>query len=105
MQDQSTGEVFARKIICLFGDVTKEDIVNEARVTSELCQPQRSNTVVEVMRYAWLPGHPSYYYIDMEYCSETLEHWIRRRRNTQYSGHDTISDVVRESRNAIIQKD
>ena len=28
------------------------------------------------MRHAWLPGNPSYYYIDMEYCPRTLQEWI-----------------------------
>src|SRR6266496_79659 len=40
---------------------------------SELCSPGRSRMVVEVTRYGWLPRHPSLYYIDMEYCPETLE--------------------------------
>src|SRR5438477_5267223 len=78
MQDKGSGEVFARKIIRIFDAVRKEDIADEARVISELCQPGRSKTVVEVMRHDWLPRNPSYYYIDMEYCPETLKNWIRR---------------------------
>lgn len=40
---------------------------------SELCRPGRSSTVVEVTKHGWLPRHPLLYYIDMEYCPETLE--------------------------------
>jgi len=76
MHDERTGEVFARKILRTFGDVTREDIDNEARAVSELCAPGKAKNVVEVMRHGWLPHHSSYYYIDMEYCSETLEEWI-----------------------------
>jgi serine/threonine protein kinase len=40
---------------------------------SDLCRPGGSNTVVEVTKHGWLPRHPSLYYMDMEYCLETLE--------------------------------
>jgi len=40
---------------------------------SEVCSVGRSATVVEVMKHGWLPRHPSLYYIDVEYCPETLE--------------------------------
>jgi serine/threonine protein kinase len=29
--------------------------------------------IIEVLRHGWLPGSPSYYYIDMTYCPRTLE--------------------------------
>jgi len=70
-------QVFARKILRIFGDLTKEDVDNEAAAISQLCRPGTSNTVVEVYDHRWLPGpDPSYYYIDMEFCPQTLEEWI-----------------------------
>jgi len=33
--------------------------------------------VIEVIKHGWLPRNPSYYYIDMECCTETLEDRIR----------------------------
>jgi serine/threonine protein kinase len=70
-------QVFARKILRIFGDLTREDVENEAAVISQVCRSGQSNTVVEVYEHGWLPGFgPSYYYVDMEYCSQTLEEWI-----------------------------
>src|SRR5437667_3367776 len=66
-------QVFARKIIRPFGDVTREDIECEARVISELCQTGKCKNVVGVIKHGWLTRNSSYYYIDMEYCLETLE--------------------------------
>ena len=57
----------------LFGDITAEDAEKDGQMLSELCRPGRSRTVVEVREHGWLLGHPSLYYIDMEYCPETLE--------------------------------
>ena len=46
---------------------------------SQVCRPGQSNTVVEVYDHGWLSGpDPSYYYVDMEYCQQTLEQWIRK---------------------------
>ena len=72
-------QIFARKILRLFGGVRKEDIDNEARAVSQLCAPGRCKNVVEVIRHGWLPTDSSYYYIDMEYCSETLDDRIHGR--------------------------
>jgi serine/threonine protein kinase len=60
-------------------------VENEAAVISQVCKPGQSNTVVEVYDHDWLPGFdPSYYYVDMEYCPETLEERIHGtvKRNT-----------------------
>jgi serine/threonine protein kinase len=72
-------QIFARKILRLFGGVRKEDIDNEARAVSELCAAGRCRNVVEVIRHNWLPTDSSYYYIDMEYCLETLDDRIQGR--------------------------
>ena len=69
-------QVFARKIVRIFGDVTHEDAESEGRMLSELCRPGRSLTVVEVIKHGWLPRRLLLYYIDMEYCPETLEYRI-----------------------------
>ena len=62
----------------VFGSVTQEDIENEVRAISELCRPGQSNTVVEVVKHGWLP-RTDFYFIDMEYCPDTLYDWILRR--------------------------
>jgi serine/threonine protein kinase len=56
--------------------VTREDIDNEARAIAKLCGPDASVFIVQVFRNAWLPHNPSYYFIDMEYCTQTLENYI-----------------------------
>jgi len=70
----SNVQTFARKILRIFGELTREDVENEVAVISQVCQPGQSNTVVDVYGHGWLPGlDPSYYYVDMEYCTLTLE--------------------------------
>jgi serine/threonine protein kinase len=71
MRKENTDEVFARKLIRQFGGVTREDIESEARAITKLCGPGMNKFVVEVLRHGFLLR--SYYYIDMEYCAETLE--------------------------------
>jgi len=73
-------QVFARKLIRLFGGVTREDIDNEATAVSRLCAPGGNKYIVEVTKHGWLPRNPSYYYLDMEYCSETLESHIEKMK-------------------------
>ena len=68
--------MFARKLIRLFGGVTREDIDNEARAISKLCGPGTSRTIVEVLKHGWLPRDSSCYFIDMELCFESLEQRI-----------------------------
>ena len=34
--------------------------------------------MVRVFKHGWFPRNSLYYFIDMEYCSETLEAWIAR---------------------------
>jgi serine/threonine protein kinase len=53
------------------GNSTNEDIENEARAVATLCSGGASKYVVEVLRHGWLTN--IYYFIDMEYCPETLE--------------------------------
>jgi serine/threonine protein kinase len=56
--------------------VTRTEIDNEATAISRLCRAGRCKNIVEVTQHGWLPGNPALYYIDMEYCEETLEHRI-----------------------------
>ena len=84
-------QVFARKILRVFGDVHREDIEKEANIVSQLCTAGRCKNVVEVIRHGWLSTHSSYYYIDMEYCFETLNDRIQN-----YRIHDEM-DTAMES--------
>jgi serine/threonine protein kinase len=53
-----------------------EEIDKEAEVVSQLCQPGENVNIVHVREHGWLPRNPSYYYIDMECCPQSLEDWI-----------------------------
>lgn len=75
-------QVFARKLIRLFGGITREDIDNEANTISRLCRPGINPCVVAVLKHGWLPRHPSYYFIDMEYCEDSLDEYIERTTKT-----------------------
>ena len=89
----SNVQTFARKILRIFGELTREDVENEAAVISQVCIPGQSNTVVEVYEHGWLPGlDPSYYYVDMEYCPQTLEERIHgtAKYRTFGGGHRAI---------------
>jgi hypothetical protein len=68
--------VFARKIIRLFGHVTADDIENEVRAVAALCSGRQCKYVVEVLKHGWLTNANTDYFIDMDYCPETLEERI-----------------------------
>lgn len=65
--------MFARKIIRVFGNSTADDIENEAKAVAALCSGRESKYVVDVIEHGWLTKANMYYFIDMEYCPETLE--------------------------------
>ena len=91
-----TSQVFARKLIRLFGGVTREDIESEAGAISRLCRPGGSKFVVEVMRHGWLPRNPSYYYIDMEFCNLNLHVYIYGDRSICSEPPDSNDPVTVE---------
>lgn len=68
------------------GDITLEDINNEAQIVSHLCRPGACKNVVSVIRHGWLPRERSLYYIDMEFCTGTLEHRIGPEVDAQRNG-------------------
>jgi serine/threonine protein kinase len=55
------------------GYSTTDDIENEANAVAALCSGRKSKYVVEVIKHGWLTMANVYYFIDMEYCPETLE--------------------------------
>src|SRR5256714_8141431 len=63
---------FARKLIRLFAGVTRQDISDEAIAVTKLCGKGMNRFVVEVLQHGWLPRN-LIYFIDMEYCDESLE--------------------------------
>ena len=72
-KDLVENQPLARKVVRLFGGVSIQDIENECAHLSQLCHPGRECTnVVEVFGHGWLDTDRSWYYIDMELCSETL---------------------------------
>jgi len=70
-------QVFARKVIRLFGSVEEEDVLNELRAVIKLCVPGAHKNIVPVFRHGSLS--PSMYFLDMECCVMNLECWIQRR--------------------------
>ena len=68
----------ARKLIRTVGNTRPEDVENEARVISEL-DTSGCLYVVQVLQHGWLKGvqGPPFYFIDIEFCPETLEAHIR----------------------------
>jgi len=68
-------------------------VENEAAVISQVCIPGQSNTVVEVYDHDWLPGvDSSYYYVDMEYCPQTLEERIHGTAKYKSFGENRAID-------------
>ena len=87
--------------------MTREEINNEAAVISQLCSGGCKN-IVEVIRHGWLPRNRNLYYIDMEYCQETLEHRIRgkeavERREAQIASYGDFDEIVHAKENMIKQ--
>lgn len=72
-------QVLARKLIRVFGQVLPADIENEARILSEL-GTSRCPYVVEVLQHGWLEDGRTFYFIDMEFCPETLDERIRKTK-------------------------
>jgi len=90
--------------------VTKKDIENEMQAIKRLCGPDISPFIIAATKQGWLPRNPSYYYIDMEYCAETLENGIDLMegvcllQSDQLTGHlnillDNLMDVIRIGHN------
>lgn len=73
--------MFARKLIRIFGDVTRIDIENEARAIAKLCEGPGHRNIVRVLRHKWL-GWGNYYFIDMELCEVNLKSYINGERGS-----------------------
>src|SRR5438045_8321068 len=74
MVNEVTRQIFARKVVRVLDQNIIKDFEAAVRALAELCRPELSNTVVEFLKHGWLPRQGSdLYYIDMEYCPETLE--------------------------------
>jgi hypothetical protein len=77
LKPPSNDKIFARKIVRRFGPITEADIENEADAVSKLCTSPQCQYVVEVLKHGWLTNEHTMYFIDMEYCIQTLEEFIR----------------------------
>jgi serine/threonine protein kinase len=67
-------QVFARKVIRIFGDISVEYVQNELRAIDKLREPGHRN-VVDVLKHGELL-YMSLYFIDMELCDMNLETFI-----------------------------
>ena len=95
-------KIFARKIIRRFGPATEQDIENEANAVSVLCTGTRCKYVVEVLRHGWLTGDHTYYFIDMEYCIQTLDDFIKdianKSQGVQHSEMEQLNNLANSER-------
>src|SRR5579859_358214 len=76
-----TGQLFARKVIVHYDDLTKEEIENEAKALSRLAMGTEETPLVKVFRHEWLQHYGGQttlpmYYIDMEMGTQTLADYI-----------------------------
>ena len=70
-------QCFARKTIRAFvGNVSEEDIRNEARAIAKLCITSHDN-IISVLGHDRLSPTSVIYFIDMELCSINLEEYIQ----------------------------
>src|SRR5271154_5609931 len=83
-------KVFARKIIRLSHRISKEEVENEARVVSALCEKSKNANIVQVVEHGWLCGAFNVYYIDMELGAFALADYIC------YLGGEREGDGVKE---------
>jgi serine/threonine protein kinase len=81
------GQLFARKLIRPFGEVTLKDILDEAQAIEKLQKDIKCQNLVIVLRHGWLSSSP-FYYIDMELCEANLEHYLHGKT----SGYDTCNN-------------
>lgn len=77
-------QIFARKIIRLFGSAAiqseiKESFGNEVRAISKLCKPGAHPNIVSVLRQGEIKDS-ALYYIDMDLCDATLEDFMQEHR-------------------------
>jgi serine/threonine protein kinase len=96
MRDSKTSEVFARKLIRL-GVVTREDIASEVAAINKLCN-EDNPWIVKVLKQAYLPNNSPYYFIDMEYCPETLEQRIETMKEHAFIKNSAIGLKTDSSR-------
>jgi len=84
--DDATGEeaIFARKLIRPFATMTINDVINEIRAVTKLCQRGNIN-VVNVISHGPLK-HSPFYAIDMEFCNLTLAEYMTGKRDLVEQG-------------------
>ena len=95
-------KVFAHTVIRLIGTVTEQDIENEANAISVLCTGAQCKFVVEVLQHGWVTGDHSSYFIDMEYCIQTLEDFIKeivnKSQDLQHSEMEQLNNFMNPER-------
>lgn len=86
--------------------MTREDITNEVRAITKLCGPDAYPNIIRVISHGWLPElNSTMFYIDMEYCDNTLEkhinnHFIKLEGenntfyNAPFDAFQTVCDIT-----------
>jgi serine/threonine protein kinase len=65
--------LLARKIVRVFGAITRVDIENEGRLISSFLENGGHENIVAVTSHGWIRD---FYFIDMELCDLTLHDYI-----------------------------
>jgi serine/threonine protein kinase len=67
---------FARKLISVFGQVTKEDIENELRAYEDFLKHTNHPNIIKVFNRGWYIVQRPFHFIDMELCDLDLHDYI-----------------------------
>src|SRR5579859_1133426 len=54
-----------------------KEIADDSRIMADLSKSKSAKDIIDIMRYGRLSTNASYYFVDMEYCDESLETHIR----------------------------
>lgn len=73
--------MFARKLVRIIQLEETEDVKNEIRAITKLCNGSQEN-VVKVLRHGRLHNSP-FYFFDMELCDSNLQHYKKLLWNPQ----------------------
>src|SRR5579859_7956163 len=76
-------EVFARKVIRVFGVITEEMLLLQIRAINMLNAADHKN-ILKVLNNGWIPDS-SFYFFDMEFCLSSLDSVIHRTGETHFT--------------------
>lgn len=73
------GQILARKVIRIFGNITREDVLNEASAINSPFKTWSNSSLICVHYHVWSPT-AEFYFIDMDLCDFNLYDYIRNSK-------------------------